>query len=300
MVRRVTPAQAQAALRRAQQQIRQAQQKQRQALQSYNADVRRVNAHNQRVVDDHNRKVRAHKARLRTNQQRLRAEIARLQRQPPVRYLVTQRSTMTLHRMFTAMEEASEREAWGPGAATLLDGAEGEAANSAKVVNALLDQGERPAPEAGTLMETSIADELSQFSEDLDNRWRGALFALHPRNPDAARHFCTSCREVLTGMIEASAPDQAVLAAMPECERTEAGRPVRRAKIRYLLDRRRLAHDRLEDFVIRDIDDVLGLFPAFNSATHGVAGTFSLAQLGALKTRVEGAIQFLALVAQAA
>lgn len=58
----------------------------------------------------------------------------------------------------------------------------------------------------------------------------------------------------------------------------------------------RLAHDRLEDFVNRDIDDVLDLFAEFNSATHGATGTFSLAQLSALKTRVEGAIQFLALV----
>lgn len=37
----------------------------------------------------------------------------------------------------------------------------------------------------------------------------------------------------------------------------------------------------------------MDVFKEFNPATHGPAGTYGLAQLGALKTRVEGAILFL-------
>jgi hypothetical protein len=42
-----------------------------------------------------------------------------------------------------------------------------------------------------------------------------------------------------------------------------------------------------------DIDNVITLFDDFNSGTHGGAGCFDLAQLTAIKTRVEDAIQFL-------
>lgn len=39
------------------------------------------------------------------------------------------------------------------------------------------------------------------------DRWKGALFSLSPTNPDAAQHFCTSAREVLTSMLDIAAPD---------------------------------------------------------------------------------------------
>lgn len=37
----------------------------------------------------------------------------------------------------------------------------------------------------------------------------------------------------------------------------------------------------------------MDVFGEFNPATHGSAGKYDLARLGALKTRVEGAILFL-------
>ena len=50
-------------------------------------------------------------------------------------------------------------------------------------------------------------------------------------------------------------------------------------------------------FVEKDIDDILQLFPVFNKATHGEAGTISFGSLIALKQRVEGGIMFLATIA---
>lgn len=61
------------------------------------------------------------------------------------------------------------------------------------------------------------------FGQDLVDRWTGALFSLSPRNPDAARHFCTSTREVLIAMIDHAAPDSGVTTADSECDRTDRG-----------------------------------------------------------------------------
>ena len=68
-----------------------------------------------------------------------------------------------------------------------------------------------------------MTSELASFSMDLVSRWTGALFALNPTNPDAARHFCTSAREVLTSILDIAAPDSAVLEASPNCELTPQG-----------------------------------------------------------------------------
>jgi hypothetical protein len=42
------------------------------------------------------------------------------------------------------------------------------------------------------------------------------LFVLSPNNPDAARHFCTIAREVLTSLLDIAAPDSSVLASNPK------------------------------------------------------------------------------------
>jgi hypothetical protein len=55
-------------------------------------------------------------------------------------------------------------------------------ANSARLTNSLLGQ---PANEDLELEDTSLTNESSTLSEDLDQRWRGALSSLNPRNPEA-------------------------------------------------------------------------------------------------------------------
>lgn len=287
MVRRLTPSQIRSLLR-------QAQQKQQQAINKYNNAVRKYNSDVKRAVGDYNREVRAHNQRVRTNRQRLRTEIARLNSQPSTsRHIVLRQSAQTLHQSFVRVEAASQAGTWH-GGNDLFEMSEGETANSVEVLNALLTE-----PDSTTLdneamlRETTIAAEMQDFDPDFDARWRGALFALHRDNPDAARHFCTSAREILTRILETEAPDDAVKAAHPNYHKTPNGGVSRRARVRYCLNKQGSYDADLEAFVEADLDDLLALFHDFNAGTHGNAGRFGLDQLAAIKKRVEGAIRFL-------
>jgi len=205
--------------------IRQAEAKQRQAINQYNAAVRRYNAdvqravneHNtnvrqtQRAIDNYNREARVHNARVHANRRRLQAEIARLNSQrSSTNFTVTQTSTIALHTAYRRIEEDYDAGILDAREGALADLAEAEAANSARVTNALLGNS---LDEDFEVEDTTLTDELTSISDDLDQRWRGALFSLNPRNPDAARHFCTSSREVIVQMTDLRAPDSAVLAA---------------------------------------------------------------------------------------
>ena len=125
------------------------------------------------------------------------------------------------------------------------------------------------------------------------NDERGALYALSPANPDAARHFCTSSREILVSVLDIQAPDEVVLTHIPNCSTTEQGRPTRRAKIEFCLERKVVVAPELVDFINEDLENVSMLFGVFNEGTHGAAGKFDLDELASLKTRVEDAIRFL-------
>ena len=219
----------------------------------------------------------------------------RLARQPTqtIRVHSTYRvSVETLQTSFVRLEAAPARTSWGPGGEELFDLAEGETANSVQSLNVLLgspiETGEQT-----ELLQTSLTHELVEISPDLDQRWRGAMFALHPANPDAARHFCTSSREILISVLDAEAPDAVVLTQIPDCPTTDEGRPTRRAKIQFCLERKALAAPELVDFAEDDLDNVSTLFGIFNEGTHGSAGTFDLDQLTSLKIRVEDAVRFL-------
>jgi len=285
MVRRVTPDQLRSM-------IRQAEANRRRAISEYNRAVNEYNRKAKRAVDDYNRKVRAHNAQVRANRQRLRAEIARLEsRRSSTRYTVSSQSLATA---YYRVEEDANSGVWGERGEALVDLAGTEAFNSARVANALLGAVGEEEGEG-----TALTDELSSLSADLDSRWRGALYAISPRNPDAARHFCTSAREVILAMIDLKASDKVVLAAKPDCQ-TRNGQPLRREKIGYLLERYGASHDSLGDFVEQDINDVMDLFGEFNSATHGVAGKFDIPTLRSIKQRVEGSIRFLSAIVRVA
>jgi len=60
------------------------------------------------------------------------------------------------------------------------------------------------------------------------------------------------------------------------------GRLMRRSKLKYLLVRKGLADDAVEEFVNEDVEDILRLFRVFNDGTHGAAGRFSLDELVAV------------------
>lgn len=281
VVRRISPAQLKA-------QLRQAQQKQRQAINQYNQGVRKLN----QAINQYNSAARAHNAKVRANRQRLQRELARLNsRSSSTRYVTYTTSVQTLQRSFTRVESAAESGAWRD-ERNLLDLAEGEAANSVAALNSLLADPSEATEDLPELQKTEIAGELAEINPDLDSRWRGALYALSPQNPDAARHFCTSAREIIATILETEAPDAAVKRAIPDYPKTPNGGVSRRARIQYFIQRRG-EHEALTEFVDDDINSVIALFDEFNRGTHGGAGAFSLGQLGAIKTRVEGAIRFI-------
>jgi hypothetical protein len=95
------------------------------------------------------------------------------------------------------------------------------------------------------------------------------------------------------------APDAAVVAAMPDCDRTpQQGTPTRRAKIRYFLHLKQMASPDFEVFADRNLDSIAELSLLFNQSTHGEAGTFTLGQLAAIRRRVEGGMTFLSRLVQ--
>lgn len=251
----------------------------------HNREVRRVNQNNRAAVDKYNRAVHAHNAEIKRQRQR---RLAALRASSSNQYVEVRQSTFELSARFDlAVREAADAE--------LLALSEREAGNSARLAEALVAD-EPTAPEATD--DTGILEYLQGFSQDLCDRWRGAIFALSPANPDAGRHFCTSAREIFTEILERWADNKNVLAADPACELTpnKTG-PSRRAKIRYLLKRKGADTPEMLGFVEKDIDDVLQLFHVFNEATHGAAGKHGFTKLLHIRQRVEGGIMFLATVA---
>lgn len=286
MVRRVTPSQARNMLR-------QAQQKQQQAIRNYNNAVSKYNREVKQVVNKYNRDVRAHNAEVRSNRTRLQNELRRLNSSSTstmtVRYSTSTRVVRTVEQRFIGVESAVESGRWRD-PHNLLDLAEAEAADSVASLNRLVSA------EGDAIVElqaTTLTNELTDISSELQDRWTGALFALNPGNPDAARHFCTSAREMLTAILDTEAPDAAVIAADVNYIKTPNGGVSRRAKIRYCLARCGNAVTELVEFVDADIDGVVSLFDDFNHGTHGEAGRFPMTELVVLKERVEKAVKFI-------
>ena len=295
MVRRMTPAQYQAAMRKAQRE-------QKQAIDKYNHEVSRRNAAVKKAVSDYNRDVRAynsqaraHNAKVENQRRRLNQEIRRLNSRPATSTFVTYRTSVeTLTRSYSETEEGLAGRSLSVTERELVNRGSEEAANSVYLLNAMDGDGaQEDDPTEEELRRPSMEAELSTFAQDLVDRWKGALFSLSPSNPDAARHFCTSAREVLISMLDIAAPDSDVAVADSNCDRTDRGVPTRRAKVRYLLSRKGITEASIEDLVEDDMDNVLALFRTFNDGTHGHAGRFTITQLTAIRIRVESAIGFI-------
>ncbi|MDP3937471.1 MAG: hypothetical protein Q8R92_04960 [Deltaproteobacteria bacterium] len=288
--------------------LQQAQQKQRQAVNRYNQAARRYNQGLRQLkteVDRYNRQVDAHNARVRANRQRLRRELARLSRQPTTTTVTTtftvyRTSVRTLNESYQHLDRRAESQQLHPYYNRVLDLSERETANSVAVTNRLLGVEEDAEEQGDTLEDAELLDRLQRVSPDLDKRWRGAVYALNESNPDAARHFCASAREIYTQILELKAPDAEVARVLPNCDRTSQGKPTRRAKIRFFLHRNGMTEETLEEFVEHDMENILNLFQVLNDGTHGSAGTYGLSQLAAIRKRVEDGITFLTEIAAAA
>lgn len=267
--------------------MRQLQSQQRQRIQKINS-----------AINKYNQAVRAYNAQVRQNQIKMRSALARL-RQAPVthRYTVVRTSAVSLHESYLRLEQANRYEEDDPRFRLSVALPQQESVNSLAVAEALLGEEADGGDADEELQDSAISDELRRISPDLDNRWRGALFSLSPRNPDAARHFCSSTREIFTQILHMCAPDEAVRAALPGHQTDQSGRPTRRSRIRFLLHRKGMTDDALEAFVEDDITNVIELFELLNKGTHGEAGSFGRARLVAVKKRVEQALAFVTEVA---
>lgn len=290
MARRYSPSQIRSKLR-------QAQQKQKQAINKYNQEVRRHNQNVKNAVNKYNQAVRTYNAQVRANRQHIKNELSRLSRQPititTTRFTVYRTSVNTLYESYVRLENYADSEQFDPNYNRFLELSERETANSLEVTNHIFGDENAEDAFADELEDGELLDGLRSVKPDLDDRWKGAVFALNPRNPDAARHFCTSAREIITQILELNAPDEDVFRLLPGCEITDRGNPTRRSKIRYFLHRQGMTEDTLEDFVENDMENIIQLFRIFNDGTHGSAGAFDLLQLNTIKKRVEGGIKFL-------
>ncbi|MCT8124704.1 hypothetical protein H1D31_01460 [Alishewanella sp. BS5-314] len=256
--------------------------------------LRQIESKQRQAMNKYNNAVRQHNARLRANRQRIINELNRLQSRTTVRYQVLHTSTVSLNRSYQSLEKREQEFENIPFGNQFLDLSEKENANSLSVSNALeSDEPQTNAGNDGDLVSTSITDELSEISPDLDSRWKGALFSLSPMNPDASRHFCTSAREIFIQILDHFAPDTDVLTRFPQCEKTDKGQPTRRWKIKHILVNSGIVSEEAVEFVDEDITNVLQLFRVFNDGTHGSAGRFEFSQLRAIKERVESGIVYL-------
>lgn len=230
---------------------------------------------------------------MRANRERLRRELQKLARSSSrPQYVTFRTSVQAVQHSYEILERREEANIYDDRFNFLLDLSEREAANSVTVINAL--EGESTDNQLDNTLTPSRIDELlKELSPDILDRWHGALYAMNPRNPDAARHFCTSARELLTAILDRYAKDDAVRATLSNCDLTDEGKPTRRSKIRFLLYKIDIDDDALTNFVESDLENVIQLFRVFNEGTHGSSGKFNHSQLQSIRVRVEDAVSFL-------
>lgn len=272
--------------------MRQLENKQRQAINNYNRAVRQYNNSVKKAISDYNTFVRNYNSAVRRNRQIINREISKLQSHSSTRTTFTV-SLDAMQQYYSAVNSY-----YGEGVPVnqhqdrILDLIEQEQANSVITANAVENN---EYPEENT-EDIEIGNKLLLVSQDLNDRWKGAVFSLNPNNPDACRHFCTSARELFTDFIELKAPDIEVFAFNPNCAKTERGNATRKEKIKYMLRNTQL-NDSVVGFVESDIDNILELFHVLSDGTHGVAGRYDNKKLMQVKKRVEQGIYFLCEIA---
>ncbi len=282
-------------------QLRQIENKQKQAINKYNQAVRDYNraANNynhslQRAVNDYNAFVRKYNSNVRRSKQIIQSELRKLNSSSVSTGYTTSARVMQQH--YEEIDRVYyEGASVTPEQESILDLVAHEQANSLLTEN-YINSGVLPADSPEDI---EIGNKLALFSDDLNNRWKGAVFALNPNNPDATRHFCTSTREIFTEFLELRAPDALVFEYNPNCAKTDRGNATRKEKIKYIM-RNLNMDDSVASFADADIKNILELNQLLSGGTHGPAGKFTYEQLLQVKKRVEQGINFLCEIAKAA
>lgn len=143
--------------------------------------------------------------------------------------------------------------------------------------------------------EDSLRAQLLSLNADLIRLWEGAISALKSDNPDRARHFATSLRELLTHVMHQLSPDGEIKKWNPDPQLYDKNRPTRRARLLFIC--RNINHGPFSDFVEKDVEAVLAFVQLFQQGTHAIAIPYTENQLLALKAKMEGVIRFLISIA---
>ena len=259
------------------------------AVRKWKSDVRQQNRRINAAINQYNSAVRKHNAAVHLNRQIIANETRRLSANRTV-YTTYSISAVAMQNQYERINQVySEGTPVTPEQDRILDWVEQEQANSLITEN-YIENDVIPVEDTDDVL---IGDRLLSVSEDLNNRWKGAVYALNPKNPDAARHFCTSTREIFTEFIDLKAPDKSVLENNPNCELTpDRKTPTRRAKIAYMMQQKRMDSSVIA-FADADIENILSLFSTLSGGTHGPAGKYSFEKLLQVKKRVEQGIIFL-------
>ena len=274
-----------------------------QVINKYNNDVRKYNSEVKRNIDKYNQEVRNYNNQVKSNRQKLISALNILKSRSTssiitVNYRTELHSSVQLlSNSYNVLESNYNSQNVYQDKRLLIDLPEQETTNSVMLYNSLMGNDEDDGQNQSDLQRTVIEEQLYRTSQDLGSRWRGAIFSLNPNNPDAARHFCTSVREILIKILDIKAPDSEVINNYKSCVMNDDGKPSRRSKIGYLLSRRNISFTALENFVENDIEDILKVFRVLNEATHGRAGKFEISHLLKLKKRVEDSIIFMTSIA---
>ena len=260
----------------------------------YNQGMRKIERQINHKINDYNRAVKRYNSNLRKNQSKIKSELMKFQRNSTIRVSSStyKISVINVNQSYDRLSQKYDFEDNSNRYRNFLEKIEEENANNLEVANVILNNDEIN-NEGYSLEENIVSNKLLNISEDLDNRWKGAIFSLNPKNPDATRHFCTSTREIFIQIIDTKAKDNDVIHAFPDCEKTNNGTVSRRSKIKYLLHKKGVNDIDIENFVHTDIENILSLLYELNAGTHGQAGKYSINQLKSIKKRVENGLNFL-------
>lgn len=276
--------------------LRQLQQKQRQVINNYNRAVDNYNRNMKKAINNYNSAVRKHNATVRHNRQIIANELRKLNSTSATMQSGYSTSSRIMYQHYENVGRVYyEGIPVSPEQERILDLIEQEQANSLTTENIIEGDNSSEALQE----DIEIGDKLAVVSEDLNDRWKGAVFALNPNNPDATRHFCTSTREIFTEFLEIKAPDDKVFEYNPQCQKTERGNATRREKIGFMM-RNTNMDDSVVSFVEADIKNILELNHLLSGGTHGPAGKYTFEKLLQVKKRVEQGILFLCEISQSA
>lgn len=146
------------------------------------------------------------------------------------------------------------------------------------------------------VQEDTLVIALSALDSSLPDLWHGANDALVSGNPDRERHATTSCRELITHVLHALAPDASVKGwdGVEEGFFDDKGRPTRKA--RFLFICRHNWQSRLAEFVEQDVKVQLKLIDQLHPSVHGLQRRLSDRELDYLVKRTGMLLYFLLMI----